>query len=350
MTLVLSAPRLAQPLRLAGLVGVVALLFVVSLLHLGFGARPIAPRVVLEAFLAFDPASFDHRVVRDLRLPRLCAGLMVGAALGVCGALLQAVTRNPLGEPHVLGLNAGATFAVVTTLTLGPWLGRAGVPVPAPATLLAARPLVAALGAGAMFAAVMTIGAAGRLGATPLKMTLCGVALSGFAAALTSAQLILDDQTLATLRLWLAGDLSGVSLTAVWGVLPWFAAGLGLAFALSGRLNVLGLGDDVARGLGVNLTRTRGAALVAAGVLCGAAVSLAGPVGFVGLLVPHVARTLFSRDHRLLLPLCAMLGASLLLAADLAARALAAPREFATGVVTALIGVPVFLLLAARSR
>ncbi|MFG1349513.1 FecCD family ABC transporter permease [Xanthobacter autotrophicus] len=337
-----SFARRTRPV--AATVVLLALLGTLAVAHLGAGARPIPPGTVIEALVAFDPDSFDHKVVVELRLLRLLCGLLVGAGLGLTGALLQSITRNPLGEPHILGLNAGAALAVVSTLTFAPWL-RTWLPAEA---LLAARPLVAALGAAALSGLVIATASAGRTGLTPMKVTLCGVALSAFAASLTSAQLILDDQTLATVRLWLAGDLSGLSYGALQAALVPALVGMGLAFALSGRLDALALGDGAARGLGVHVARTRLAGLAAAGLLSGAAVSLAGPIGFVGLVVPHAVRGLGARDMRLALPLCAIAGAVLLIAADLAARSLFAPRELATGAVTALVGVPVFIALAAR--
>ena len=336
--------RRARPVGAAAVL--VTLLGVLVVVHLGAGARPIAPGTVIEALVAFDPDRFDHKVVVELRLLRLLCCLLVGAGLGLTGALLQSITRNPLGEPHVLGLNAGAALAVVSTLTFSPWL-RTWLPAEA---LLAARPLVAALGAAALSGLVIATASAGRSGLSPMKVTLCGVALSAFAASLTSAQLILDDQTLATVRLWLAGDLSGLSYGALQAALVPALIGTGLAFALSGRLDALALGDGVARGLGIHVGRTRLTGLAAAGLLSGAAVSLAGPIGFVGLVVPHAVRSLGARDMRLALPLCAVAGAVLLIAADLAARSLFAPRELATGAVTALVGVPVFIALASRRR
>lgn len=342
-------PAVGRGIRLSGAVMAPVLLVGIALVYLGYGARSIPPATVIEALVAFDPTRFDHKVIVELRMVRLLVGLVAGASLGLCGALLQAITRNPLGEPHVLGLNAGAVLAVVSSITFGPVLAS-GLSASWGQVLIAARPVVAAGGAAAMFALVLATASAGRQGLTPLKVTLCGIALSSFAAALTSAQLILDDQTLATIRLWLAGDLSGQSYAALRAALPVFLVGLGLACAIAGRLNAMALGDGVASSLGVDLVRTRRIGFAAAGLLCGTAVSLAGPIGFVGLVVPHVVRACITRDLRLLLPLSAILGACLLLVADLAARSLLAPRELATGAVTALVGVPVFLALTARSR
>ncbi|HIE5389375.1 TPA: FecCD family ABC transporter permease [Enterobacter cancerogenus] len=304
--------------------------------HLGIGARAIAPQTVVQAFLHFDPRNFDHSVVIRLRLIRLCAAMVTGAALGVAGALLQSVIRNPLGEPHILGLNAGAALAVVLTSALG-------------LTLPFGRPLIAAAGAAALFMLVLTFSSAGRAGLTPMKVTLCGVAMSAFASSITAAVLILDEQTLLAMRTWLAGDLAGVSVDAV-RTAAWVAgAGFLVAVWLSPSLNMLALGDRMAQGLGVSLLKTRLFALLVIALLCGAAVSLAGPVGFIGLVVPQLIRRLVSVDLRLMIPLSALCGALVLLVADVAARTLFAPYELATGVVTALVGAPAFILIAART-
>lgn len=311
------------------------LLLAGAVAHLGIGARAIAPQTVVQAFLHFDPRNFDHSIIIRLRLIRLCAAMVTGAALGVAGALLQSVIRNPLGEPHILGLNAGAALAVVMTSALG-------------LTLPFGRPLIAAAGAAALFLLVMTFSSAGRAGLTPMKVTLCGVAMSAFASSITSAVLILDEQTLLAMRTWLAGDLAGVSIDAV-RTAAWAAgAGFMLAVWLSPSLNMLALGDRMAQGLGVSLLKTRLFALLATALLCGAAVSLAGPIGFIGLVVPQLIRRLVSVDLRLMIPLSALCGALVLLVADIAARTLFAPYELATGVVTALAGAPVFILVAAR--
>ena len=325
-----AARRHARP-RLALLL-LTLLLIAASLVHLGLGARWIAPQTVLQALLEYNPRNFDQRIIVDLRLVRLAAALLTGAALGVAGLLLQTVIRNPLGEPHILGLNAGASLAVVATSALGLSLGA----------FPAGRSLTAACGAGLLFGGVMALASAGRGGATPLRITLCGVALSAFASAVTAAILILDEQTL------LAGDLAGLNWSTLQTALVPALIGLGVALLIAPRLNVLALGDKVALGLGVNLVQTRLLGLLAIALLCGAAVAVAGPIGFVGLVVPHVVRRLVTEDIRLALPLAAPVGALVLVLADIAARTLIAPQELATGAMTALVGAPLFIFIAAR--
>ena len=283
VAILLSARRRPRP-RLALLL-LTLLLIAASLVHLGLGARWIAPQTVLQALLEYDPRNFEQRIIIDLRLVRLAAALLTGAALGVAGLL---------------------------------------------------------------FGGVMALASAGRGGATPLRITLCGVALSGFASAVTAAILILDEQTLLAMRTWLAGDLAGLNWSTLQTALVPALIGLGVALLIAPRLNVLALGDKVALGLGVNLVPTRLLGLLAIALLCGAAVAVAGPIGFVGLVVPHVVRRLVTEDIRLALPLAAPVGALALVLADIAARTLVAPQELATGAMTALVGAPLFIFIAAR--
>ena len=311
------------------------LLMMGAIAHLGIGARVIAPQTVVQALLHFDPRNFDHNVIVRLRLIRLAAAMVTGAALGVAGVLLQSVIRNPLGEPHILGLNAGAALAVVLTSALG-------------FTLPFGRPLIAAVGAAALFMLVLTFSSSGRTGLTPMKITLCGVAMSAFASSITATVLILDEQTLLAMRTWLAGDLAGLNAEIVRSA-SWVAAvGFALALWLSPSLNMLALGDRMAQGLGVSLLKTRLLALLAIALLCGAAVSIAGPIGFIGLVVPQLIRRLVSVDLRVMVPLSALCGALVLLLADIAARTLFTPYELATGIMTALVGAPLFILMASR--
>lgn len=246
--------RQARPKRALALLTL--LLIVASVVQLGLGARWIAPETVLQALVHYDPRNFDQRIIVELRLVRLAAALLTGAALGVAGVLLQTVIRNPLGEPHILGLNAGASLAVVGTSALG----LSGI--------ASERPLIAAGGAALLFGGVMLLATAGRGGATPLRITLCGVALSAFASAVTAAILILDEQTLLAMRTWLAGDLAGLNGQILRSAtLPALAGGL-LALLIAPRLNVLALGDKVALGLGVNIIQTRLLGLGAIALLC----------------------------------------------------------------------------------
>jgi iron complex transport system permease protein len=309
-----------------------------AFLHLGIGARPVSPHLFVEVIAAYDPASFDQQVLIKLRLPRLLAGMLCGACLGVAGLLLQSLLRNPLGEPHILGLNAGASLSVVLCAALPAGL----VPI------ALARPLIAALGGGMLFALVLALASAGRTGLTMTKMTFCGIALSALASACVSAILILDQDTLEQMRFWLAGDLAGVSMVEIRASLPIVIAALLATAFVSLRLDIMALGDAAATGLGVPVWQTRLIGLTATALFCGAAVSIAGPIGFVGLIVPGLAHRLAKRNHVLSLPLAALFGASLVIAADIGARTIAMPREFATGIMTAFIGAPVFLVIVAR--
>ncbi|QND45402.1 iron ABC transporter permease (plasmid) [Rhizobium lusitanum] len=332
-----STPRRARPMRsLLALMALAAIIVVLASIHAGIGARPVAPTTLLKAVFAFDSHNFEHQILVKLRLARLAAALLVGAALGVAGLLLQSLLRNPLGEPHILGLNAGASLAVVLTSSL-PFLAGGF-----------ARPLVAALGAGLLFAAVIALASAGRAGMTMLKVTFCGIALSALASSLTSAILILDEETLQEMRLWLAGDLAGIGYDLIGSALAPILMGMLLAFMIAPRLNALALGDAAATGLGVPVKSTRLIGLAATALLCGASVSVAGPIGFIGLMVPNAARQLSGGDLRFALPLSALGGAALLLAADIAARMLMSPHELATGIMTAIIGAPVFIFAASR--
>lgn len=329
----IQRPKTVRPLWALLLVS--GLLCLGAVIHLGLGARAIAPGMVVDALLHYDPRNFDHRIIINLRLTRLLAALLTGAALGAAGLLLQTVIRNPLGEPHILGLNAGATLAVVICSAVGLSSG-------------VGRPLAAAIGGAVLFGLVMLLASAGRVGATAMKITLCGVALSAFASAVTASILILDEQTLQAMRTWLAGDLSGINLSTLQIAGVPALLGVLMAVLLSPRLNILALGDRVASGLGVSVVRTRVLGVIAIALLCGAAVSVAGPIGFIGLVVPHVIRRWAGQDIRTGLLLALPTGALLLLLADILARWLLAPQELATGVMTAMVGAPVFIAIAVR--
>ncbi|MGE4426641.1 MAG: FecCD family ABC transporter permease [Solirubrobacteraceae bacterium] len=323
--------------RSAGL-AVAALALVAAVVgSLAIGALDVPLSEVLTAFTAFDDSD-AHVVVRELRVPRTEVGLLVGAALGASGALMQGVTRNPLAEPGILGINAGAAFSVVVAISL---LG---------VTTIMGYTAFALLGAALTAVLVYALGASGRDGATPIKLALAGAVLSALLVSLTSAVLVFDAQTLDEFRFWIVGSIAGRDGSVVLGVLPVVAAGLLIALSVGGGLNALALGDDVARSLGLRVELVRGIAGVGFVLCAGGAVAAAGPIAFVGLTVPHVARALVGPDYRWIVPYSMLLGALLLLGADVVGRIVARPVELEVGIVTAVIGAPFFIALVRRGR
>ncbi|MFD1331981.1 FecCD family ABC transporter permease [Methylopila musalis] len=313
---------------LGGLLGAVALWS----LSAGTTLYPIG--TVLDALFAGD-ASRDHLVIGTIRAPRLLAGMLAGSALAVAGAIMQAVTGNPLASPGLLGLNAGAAFAVVlATAIAGASTGGAFV-------------WPAFMGAAAASAVAYGLGSAGRTGATPLKIVLAGAVLSGFLGSLTAAVLVLDKGAMDTVRLWTAGSLAGRTMAQIWIVGPYILLGLATSLFLGRSLTSLSLGADAARALGQNVRLWRGVSVVTVVLLAGGAVALVGPIGFIGLVVPHIVRMTVGSDQRWVIPFCALGGALLLTAADVASRTLLG-QNFPAGVAMALIGAPFFIQLARR--
>jgi len=323
--------------RAAGLVAAGAVLVVLVGCSLAFGSKPIPLRTVVAALAHFD-GSDDQVIVRSLRVPRTLLGVGVGAALGLAGAVMQGVTRNPLADPGLLGVEAGAALAVV----LG--IHGAGVATPTGYVWLACA------GAALAALAVYGLGSLGAGGAAPVKLALAGAALTALLTALTSAVLLSDVQTFDQYRFWVVGSLAGRDMGVVRLVAPFLAGGALLALAGARSLDVLALGDDVARSLGMRVSLARAVAAAAVVVLTGAAVAACGPIGFVGLTVPHMARAVTGPDHRWLLPWSAVLGPILLLAADIVGRVAARPAELQVGIVTALVGAPFFVALVRRRR
>jgi iron complex transport system permease protein len=304
---------------------------------IAFGAKSIPFGTVWQA-LVDNNASTDHQIVRELRVPRTLLGLGVGAALGLAGAMMQGVTRNPLADPGLLGVDAGAALAVVvaihsfgiTTLTGHVWFAFAG--------------------AGIASAVVYLLGSLGRVGATPVKLALAGAALTALLTALTQSILLLDVQSLDVFRFWVVGSLAGRDADVLAQVAPFLLVGVALALASGRTLNTLSLGDDVARSLGQRIAPARGLAALGIMVLCGAATAAAGPIGFIGLTVPHVARAICGPDYRWILAWSLVLAPTLLLAADVIGRVVARPGEVQVGIVTAFLGAPVFIALVRRRR
>ncbi len=320
------------------LVALAVLVVLVALASLMWGARDVAPGAVWQALVAPVAGDNDHLVVRDLRVPRTLIGLVGGAALGAAGALMQGVTRNPIADPGLLGINSGASLAVVLAITA---LGVTSV----------AGYLWFAF-AGAALAAVLVYGAAsvGWEGVTPVKLALVGAAFTATATSVITVVLLTDRNTLQEFRFWQVGSLANRDLDVLVTVLPFAAVGLVLALAAGRVLNALALGDDVARGLGQDVARGRLLVVAAVVLLCGCAVSLVGPIAFVGLAVPHAARAVVGPDYRWIVPLSALLGPVLLLGADVVGRLVVRPGELEAGLVVAVVGAPVLLWLVRRSQ
>jgi iron complex transport system permease protein len=312
-----------------------AALVLVSGAGLMLGASTVSAADVLSALIAFDGSAQDVTVV-EVRLPRVVVAAVVGASLGVAGALMQAVTRNPLAEPSLLGVSWGAALAAVGAQVVA-GIGTAAALVP-----------VAIGGAAIAGLAIVVLAASGRAGLTPERLIVAGAAVSGLLAALVQGLLVLDSESLEVARRWLAGSLIGASWDALSAAAPYVVAGTVLSAFLVRPLSTLALGDDVARGLGVRTGRVKGGAAIAVVALAGGSVALAGPILLVGLAVPHAARALVGRDLAPLLVMCAVLGAMLVIVSDIVARVVVAPEELPVGVLTALVGAPVLLHVARR--
>jgi iron complex transport system permease protein len=308
----------------------------VALASVAFGARVVGWDDIL-AGVPGDAADIAQAAVQK-RVPRTILALLVGAALGVSGAVMQGVTRNPLADPGILGVTTGASLAVVT--------GIAFAGLTSPTTII----WVAIAGAAAAATFVYSVGSLGRGGATPLKLALAGAATSAAFSSLISAILLPRIDVMNVFRFWQIGGVGGATYARIGQVLPFLLVGALICLAAARGLNSLALGDDVAAGLGEHVARTRVLAAVGAVTLCGAATAVAGPIGFVGLVVPHLCRLLIGIDHRWLLPTSTVVGAALLTAADVVGRVVARPSEIDVGIITAFVGAPVFIYIVRRQK
>lgn len=286
-----------------------------------------------EAILRFN-GSREHLLIINIRLPRVLAGLLAGSALAVAGALMQAITANPLASPGLLGVNAGAAFAVVLVMTLS-GVGFGDIYV-----------WFAFAGAGFAALLVYTLGALGNAGHSNIRLVLAGAIVGTFLTAMTSAILIFDQSTLDAVRLWTAGSVSGRTIAQVRAVAPYIVSALLASLLLGRHLMALSLGTDAARSLGQNTVLWRGITIFIAVLLAGGAVALAGPIGFVGLIVPHMARLTTGEDYRWIIPFSAIGGGLLVVSADVSGRLLFATQGFPVGVTMAAIGAPFFIWLA----
>ncbi|MGR3795359.1 FecCD family ABC transporter permease [Vannielia sp. SX4] len=328
-----SVARGANP---AWLIAAVAALVLAAGLSLAFGARVTSLSELVSA-LSGPPETMGEAAVAS-RVPRTVLAALAGAALGLTGAVMQGVTRNPLADPGILGVNAGAALAVVIGLAsfgLGSLTGYI---------------LAATLGAALSAIGVYAIASLGAGGATPLKLALAGAALTAALTSLTTAVVLPRGDIAGLVQSWLVGGVGGATWERITPVLPFIAVGAALSLASARKLNLLALGDDTAAGLGETVWRARAVAALGAVMLCGAVTAVCGPIGFVGLVVPHLSRLVTGVDYRLILPASALSGAVLLMLADVAGRIVARPAELDVGIVTAFIGAPVFIWIVRRKR
>lgn len=324
--------------RVLGLVAAIIALILVIAASLAIGARDMPLSEVLGAFFA-PTGSDDQLVVLELRLPRTVLGILVGMGLGLAGGLIQALTRNPLADPGILGVNAGASLAItigvaffgISSITGYIWFAFAGA-------------LVATVG-------VYVIGSAGRSRTVdPIRLTLAGVAVAAVLTGLTKAILLTNERAFDAFRSWDVGAIAGRDFDTITAILPFIGIGTVLALALSHSLNAVALGDDLAASLGTSVDRTRVLSIIAVTLLAGAATAAAGPIGFIGLMIPHIARWIVGPDQRWILGYSLVLAPILLLASDVIGRVVMKPGELQVGVVTAFVGAPVLIALVRRKK
>ncbi|WP_028591916.1 FecCD family ABC transporter permease [Paenibacillus massiliensis] len=323
--------------RLAGLgVGIVALLGIM-LASVLFGLQQFSLRELWQAYRHFD-GSNEHLILLNTRVPRTLIAVVVGASLAVAGTIMQVLTKNPLASPSVFGVNSGAVLFIVI-----------GLAVTGSSLTMTSMIGLAFIGAALTSLFVYVLSMQGRGGFEPIRLTLAGASVAAFASSVTSGLILINKQSLESALFWMVGSVSGRNTEHLLLVLPYIVAGLILSFLLAGSLNVLALGDEQAKGLGQRLTLIRLGCTAAVVLLAGSAVAAAGPIAFIGLVIPHLCRYAVGNDHRWLLPYAAVSGALLLVSADLASRFILVSKEVPVGVATALIGVP-FLIHVARRR
>jgi iron complex transport system permease protein len=332
-------PGLAQTnaRRLVWLLLALGVLVAVAVASVAIGSKDIPVRTVFHALFAYDDSN-DHAIIQTLRVPRTIMGLVVGAALGVAGALIQALSRNPLADPGILGVNAGAAFFVVLSVGLFGF------------TAVQGYIWFAFLGAIVTTIVVYAVGSAGRAGAIPVRLTLSGVAIGSVLSGISAGITLLNPTIFDRMRQWGAGSLVAPGYETLMVIGPFIALGVLLAFLVARPLNAMAMGDDLASALGANIIRTRVLVVIATTLLAGAATAAAGPIGFIGLMIPHVARWIVGPDQRWILLFTIILSPVLLLSADIVGRIAMRPGELQVGIVTAFVGAPVLIALARRRR
>ncbi|GAA1954613.1 FecCD family ABC transporter permease [Amycolatopsis minnesotensis] len=323
--------------RWAGLAGGIALVALAALLGVAVGAKPLPLDVVWHALFRFDD-SYDANLVWDQRIPRTLLGVFVGAALGLSGSLMQAITRNPLADPGLLGINAGASVAVVIAISV---LG---------VTTLVGYVWFALVGAAVAGVVTYALGTSGPGRATPVRLALSGTVVGAVLTGVITAFTTMDVKSWQVMRFWTLGSLVNRGYDIVWQVLPFLVLGAVIGLSVTGSLNAMALGDHLGRALGARPARTRILTAAAVVLLCGGATAAAGPIGFVGLAVPHAVRAVAGPDHRWVAPYSMIAAALLLVSSDVLGRIVLPTGELEVGVVTAVVGAPVFVHLIRRKR
>ncbi|MCG8501694.1 MAG: iron ABC transporter permease [Firmicutes bacterium] len=332
-------PLLSQKSRkIMGLLTALCILGLAFGLSMALGQVRTPMKTLIEAFTDYDPSSTEHIIIMTTRISRSSIAMLIGASLAVAGALMQALTRNPLASPSIFGINAGALFFVVFAAVL------------LSINTLAHLVWIAFLGGTVAAIMVFFLGSLGKDSLSPIKIVLAGAAITAFFSSLTQGMLVIDEQGLAEVLFWLGGSVAGRELDMMLPVLP-FMAGAGIvALFLGNAVNILTSGEDIAKGLGQRVLLVKilmGAVII---LLAGSSVAIGGSIGFIGLVVPHVVRLFVGIDYRWIIPYCAVFGGSLLLLADVAARLVIIPEEMPIGVMTALIGVPFFIYIARKGH
>jgi iron complex transport system permease protein len=319
----------------AGFLTAVMLMLLLMCASVIFGYTETSWKTAIAAYTSYN-GSNEHIIIQTVRVPRALIASAVGASLAIAGTLMQTLTKNPLASPGIFGINAGAGFAVVAAMTLFS------------VNDLQAFNGLAFLGAAVAAISVYAIGSFGREGLTPMKLTLAGAAMAAMFSSFTQGLLVVDEAALEQVLFWLAGSVQGRKLETLLNVLPYIGIGWIGSILIAGKMNILLMGEDVARGLGLNTGLVKAAIGIIVILLAGGSVAVAGPIGFVGIVVPHITRSIIGIDHSWVIPLSGVLGAILLLVADIAARYLLMPSEVPVGVMTAIIGTPFFIFIARR--
>ena len=313
------------------------LLLIIAIFSISFGAKQIAFSKVIDVILGKDVDSLEATIIQQ-RIPRTVFGILAGGALGISGALMQSITRNPIADPSILGVNTGASLFVVAGIAF--------------LNITAAYQYIwlAIIGAGLTAFFVYAVASIGKDGATPLKLALSGAAVSIVLGSLVSTIMLPDNRVLQAFRFWQVGSIGSATWDNISLIIPFLIIGFIISMFISGYLNNLALGDEAATALGTNVVITRSVGALASVLLCGATTALAGPIGFVGLIIPHLVRLIYGSEMGKILPLSFLGSGILLLLSDVIGRIIGSPGETEVGIITAVFGAPVFIFAIRKGR